>query len=137
MPESERRSLVFNVNLDSVAGAPRLAALTSGIASAESVVGSVNAAHGLGIRVHRPFMGNSDHANFIRAGIPALRLCCGLDEPGSNLRFLLTPGDTADKVDPAELKAAAAAASALVLAAAEAEFPRLSPDEIAGITAAI
>lgn len=137
LPEAERRSLAFNVNLDSVAGASRLAALTSGITSVESVIGSVNAAHGLGIRVHRPFMGNSDHANFIRAGIPALRLCCGLDDPNSNLRFLLTSGDTVDKVDPVELKAAAAAASALVLAATEAEIPRLSSDEIAAITAAI
>lgn len=137
LAEAERGKLVFNVNLDSVAGARHLAALTSGIAAVESVVGAVNGSHGLGIRVHRPFMGNSDHANFIRAGIPALRLCCGLDDPGSNLRFLLTEGDTADKVDPAELKAAATAAAALVLAAAEAEAPRLSPEEIARVTAAI
>jgi aminopeptidase YwaD len=136
LPAVEQRALAFNVNLDSVAGASRLAALTSGIPVAESLVATVNDAHGLGIRVHRPFMGNSDHANFIRAGIPALRLCCGLDEPGSNLRYLLTPGDTADKVDPLELKAAAAAASALVLAASEAEMPRLSQDEIDSITAA-
>jgi len=135
--ESERRALIFNVNLDSVAGASRLAALTSGIPAAETLVGAVNAAHGIGIRVHRPFMGNSDHANFIRAGVPALRLCCGLDDPGSNLRFLLTEGDTPDKVDPLELKAAATAATALVLAAAEAEIPRLSGEQIAGITAAV
>lgn len=137
LAEAERGALAFNVNLDSVAGARHLAALTSGIPIAENIVGTANAAHGLGIRMHRPFMGNSDHANFIRAGIPALRLCCGLDDPGSNLRFLLTPGDTADKVDPVELKAAAAAAAALVLAAAEAEIPRLSREEIARITAAI
>ena len=90
LPDSERRRLAFNVNLDSVAGARRLAALTSGIPVAEQLVQQVNAAHGLGIQVHRPFMGNSDHANFIRAGVPALRLCCGLDEEQSNLRFLLT-----------------------------------------------
>ena len=137
LAEAERAALAFNVNLDSVAGAPRLAALTSGIAAVESTVGAVNAEHGLGIQVHRPFMGNSDHANFIRAGIPALRLCCGLDDPGCNLRFLLTEGDTADKVDPLELKAAAAAAAALVLAASEADLPRLSRQEIERVTAAI
>ena len=137
LAEADRRSLAFNVNLDSVAGASCLAALTSGIAAAEAIVGGVNAAHGLAIRIHRPFMGNSDHANFVRAGIPALRLCCGLDDPGSNLRFLLTPGDTPDKVDPLELKAAASAAAALVLAATEADIPKLSDDEVSGVTDAI
>ncbi|MFI4987529.1 MAG: M28 family peptidase [Alphaproteobacteria bacterium] len=137
LPESERRSLVFNVNLDSVAGASRLAALTSGIPIAERLVGTVNDAHGMGIRLHRPFMGNSDHANFIRAGIPALRLCCGMDDPGSNLRFLLTAGDTSDKVSPLELKAAAIAAVALVLAAMDVDIPRLSGEDISRITAAI
>jgi hypothetical protein len=135
--EEERRSLVFNVNLDSVAGAPGLAALTSGIPAVENLVERVNRRHGFAIRVHRPFMGNSDHANFVRAGVPALRLCCGLDDPASNLRFLLTAGDTSDKVDPSELKSAASAAAALVLAASEADIPRLSPDEIARTTATI
>jgi aminopeptidase YwaD len=135
LPEAERRSLVFNVNLDSVAGASGLAALTSGIAAAERVVDVVNRSHGFAIRVHRPFMGNSDHANFVRAGIPALRLCCGLDDPASNLRFLLTAGDTGDKIDPSELKSAASAAAALVLAASEADLPRLSPEDIARVTA--
>jgi len=137
LPAAERQRLVFNVNLDSVAGASRLAALTSGIGLAESLVRGVNDAHGLAIRVHRPFMGNSDHANFIRNGIPALRLCCGLDEPQSNLRFLLTEGDTADKVDPNELKAAAAATVALVLAASEAEPAPLSPEQVSRVTGAI
>jgi len=137
LAEAERAALAFNVNLDSVAGSRRLAALTSGIAAVESTVGAVNAEHGLGIQVHRPFMGNSDHANFIRAGIPALRLCCGLDDPDCNLRFLLTEGDTADKVDPLELKAAAAAAAALVLAASAADLPRLPRAEIERVTAAI
>jgi aminopeptidase YwaD len=137
LSEAERRSLVFNVNLDSVAGAPGLAALTSGIPAAENLVETVNRRHGFAIRVHRPFMGNSDHANFVRAGIPALRLCCGLDEPASHLRFLLTSGDTGDKVDPNELKAAASAAAALVLTASDADLPRLSPKEIARTTASI
>jgi aminopeptidase YwaD len=135
LPEAERRALTFNVNLDSVAGAPGLAALTSGIPIAESLVNLVNRTHGFAIRVHRPFMGNSDHANFVRAGIPALRLCCGLDDPTSNLRFLLTAGDTGDKVDPNELKSAATAAAALVLAASEADIPRLSPKDIERTTA--
>jgi Zn-dependent M28 family amino/carboxypeptidase len=75
-------------------------------------------------------MSNSDHANFIEAGVPALRLFCGLDEPDSNMRYLLTPGDTPDKVDPAELKAAATVTAALVLAAAARDIAPLSAAEI-------
>ncbi|HVM80383.1 MAG TPA: M28 family peptidase [Stellaceae bacterium] len=137
LADRDRQAIAFNVNLDSVAGAAGLAALTSGIPVAEELVETANRAHGLGIRVHRPFMGNSDHANFIRAGIPALRLCCGLDDAGSNLRFLLTAGDTRDKVEPYQLKAAASAAAALVLAASRADIPRLSAEEISRITAAV
>jgi len=137
LSDRDRCALAFNVNLDSVAGAAGLAALTSGIPAAEKLVENANRTHGLGIRIHRPFMGNSDHANFVRAGIPALRLCCGLDAPASNLRFLLTAGDTRDKVDAHQLKAAASAAAALVLAASRADIPRLSSADVSRITAAI
>ncbi|HUA56894.1 MAG TPA: M28 family peptidase [Candidatus Sulfotelmatobacter sp.] len=121
----ERGKLAFNVNLDSVAGASRLAVMTSGIPAADAILDQVNRAYGLRMRRHRPFMSNSDHASFIEAGVPALRLCAGLDEPESNLRFLLTPGDTPDKVDPTELKAAATATAALVLAAIERDLAPL------------
>jgi len=137
LADRDRRALAFNVNLDSVAGAAGLAALTSGIPIAEELVETANRGHGLGIRVHRPFMGNSDHANFIRAGNPALRLCCGFDDPGSHLRFLLTAGDTRDKVEPHRLKAAASAAAALVLAASRSDIPHLSDEEVTRITSAI
>ena len=43
-------------------------------------------------------MQNSDHANFALAGIPAMRLVAGFDDPGANLRYVLTPADTRDKV---------------------------------------
>ncbi len=114
----ERAKLVFNVNLDSVAGTSRLSIMTSGIPAADALLDQVNRDHGFGMRRHRPYMSNSDHANFIEAGIPALRLFAGLDEPDSNMRFLLTAGDTPDKVDPAELKTAATVTAALVLGSA-------------------
>jgi Zn-dependent M28 family amino/carboxypeptidase len=59
-------------------------------------------------------MSNSDHANFAAAGIPALRLIAGFDDPDSNLRFLLTAADTRDKVRPAELAQALRLAVTLV-----------------------
>lgn len=43
-------------------------------------------------------MENSDHANFAAHGIPALRLVAGFDDPGCNLRHVLTAADTRDKV---------------------------------------
>ena len=64
-------------------------------------------------------MPNSDHANFARRGIPALRLVAGFDEPDSRLRYLLTPGDTLDKIAPKEL----AENSAVVAVAAYALSP--------------
>ena len=53
---------------------------------------------GIALRTVRPLMQNSDHANFALAGIPALRLVAGFDDPGANLRYVLTPADTRDKV---------------------------------------
>lgn len=66
-------------------------------------------------------MANSDHYNFARHGIPALRLVAGFDEPESQLRYLLTPGDTLDKISPAELKLAALLTAEIVLRACTAD----------------
>ena len=47
---------------------------------------------------------NSDHANFARVGIPAIRLVAGFrKQTGSNLRHVLTQADTRDKVSAVEL----------------------------------
>ena len=51
----------------------------------------------------RPLMTNSDHANFAQGGIPALRLVAGFDDPAANLRSVLTPADTRDKIGRARL----------------------------------
>ena len=69
----------------------------------------------------RPLMQNSDHANFALAGIPALRLVAGFDDPAANLRFVLTPSDTRDKVSPAELTQAATLSAAILAAACAAD----------------
>jgi Zn-dependent M28 family amino/carboxypeptidase len=59
-------------------------------------------------------MANSDHYSFARRGIPALRLVAGFGRPESNVRHILTRGDTRDKVAPAELENAVCVATALV-----------------------
>jgi len=117
----ERRRIALNVNLDSVAGSPNLAALTSGFAGVEPFVLGVAEANGVGVRTVRPLMTNSDHANFAQAGIPALRLVAGFDDPAANLRLVLTPTDTRDKIAQGELRTATLFTAALVAAACNAE----------------
>src|SRR5262249_46832166 len=100
LPDREREKIALNVNLDSVAVSPRLTPVTSGFADREPFCLKVAAANDLALRTFRPLMTNSDHANFAHAGIPALRLVAGFDDPGAHLRHVLTPGDTRDKVLP-------------------------------------
>jgi Zn-dependent M28 family amino/carboxypeptidase len=109
----------LNINLDSVAGGTRLAALTSGFAALEHFMLSVADANGHSLRCVRPLMTNSDHANFARAGIPAFRMVAGYDDPAALVRLVLTAADTRDKVARAELAAAAQLAACLTAAACQ------------------
>jgi hypothetical protein len=138
LSESERRAIALNVNLDSVAGSSRLVGLTSGFPELDDFVRGINADTGLAVGTYRPFMSNSDHGSFVRHGIPGLRLAAGFGEPLSNLRYILTPADTIDKVDPIELKGAAATAAAWVLAACASDGPiarHRTPEVVARIVA--
>jgi aminopeptidase YwaD len=117
----ERGRIALNVNLDSVGGSPELAALTSGFAALEPFLLEVAEASGIALRTVRPLMQNSDHANFALAGIPALRLVAGFDDAKANLRYVLTPADTRDKVSVSELRQAATLAANIVAAAGMAD----------------
>ena len=119
--EAEKAKIVLNINLDSVAGSPHLAALTSGYAGLEPFLLRVAAANGQTLRVVRPLMTNSDHANFATGGIPAIRVVAGFDDPVAHLRLVLTPADTRDKVAQSELRQATVLAAALVVAACSAD----------------
>jgi hypothetical protein len=114
LSQAERRTIGLNVNLDSVGGSRSLAALTSGFAGLEPFLLRVAEAMGIPLRTVRPLMPNSDHANFALAGIPAFRLVVGFDDPNANLRYLLTPSDTRDKVEETELQQAAVLSAAIV-----------------------
>jgi hypothetical protein len=113
MDEAARRSMVFNLNLDSVGGEYALTALTSGFERLDAWVKATTARADLPIATHLPLMANSDHANFAAHGIPAVRLIAGFDAPDSNLRLVLTAADTRDKVQPDELDQALRIATAL------------------------
>ncbi|MBV8393261.1 MAG: M28 family peptidase [Alphaproteobacteria bacterium] len=121
MSETERAKIALNVNLDSVAGSPNLAALSSDYPGVEPFCLQVAAANGQSLRTVRPLMTNSDHANFAQGGIPAIRLVAGFDDPNAHLRVVLTPADTRDKVAQGELRQATLLTAALVAAACTAE----------------
>jgi Zn-dependent M28 family amino/carboxypeptidase len=114
MSEEERRRIALVINLDSVVGGSGLTALISGFEELGSIVSAVSDLAGTAIATHLPMMANSDHYNFARHGIPALRLVSGFNQPDSRLRYLLTPGDTLDQTTPEELAGAAATAAAMV-----------------------
>ena len=113
----ERDKIKLNINLDSVAGSTDLTALTSGFGELEPFLHEVAGANGLSLRCHLPLMLNSDHANFAAAGIPAFRLVAGFNDPRANLRHVLTPADTRDKVTPEELRQATLLTAAIAAAA--------------------
>ncbi len=121
LSDAERAKIALNVNLDSVAGSPNLAALTSGYAGVEPFLLGVAEANGQSLRTVRPLMTNSDHANFAAGGIPAIRLVAGFDDPNAHLRVVLTPADTRDKVAQSELRQATMLTAALVAAACTAD----------------
>jgi hypothetical protein len=119
--ETDRAKIALNINLDSVAGSPDIAALTSGYAGVEPFLLNAASVNGHSLRTVRPLMTNSDHANFALGGIPAIRLVAGFDDPAANLRVVLTPADTRDKVAQSELRQAALLTAALVAAACNAD----------------
>jgi aminopeptidase YwaD len=129
MDEAARRSMVINLNLDSVGGASALTALTSGFERLDGWIKDTAARAGLPLATHVPLMANSDHANFAAHGIPAVRLLAGFDAPDSNLRLVLTAADTRDKVQPQELDQALRIATTLAwqaLSAADATLSSLA-----------
>lgn len=126
LPAERAAALRLNLNLDSIAGHPRLTALTSGFPALGPYVRRAAAAIGAEVAVHLPLMTNSDHANFAAHGIPALRLIAGFDAPDSALRHLLTAADTRALVPPGELKMATITAGAILWAALHATDAELA-----------
>lgn len=137
MPAAERARRKLNVNLDSVAGDDALTALTSGVPGLAEFLHRALAPAGLSLGIAPRFMGNSDHANYLRAGIPAFRLAAGFDRPATPLSLLLTRADTRDKVTPHQLKTAAAVTATILLSACGGEGlpPPLDAEVAARLTA--
>lgn len=108
LSQAEQAKISLVINLDTVTGHPQLSALTSERDDVEHFVKKVSASNGTPISVVRPVLPNSDHYNFARMGVPALRLIAGYEEPDtSDTRYLLTAGDTRSLVDAGQLRIAA------------------------------
>ena len=120
LDDTERAAIACVINLDSIAGSPSLTALTSGYADSEPFLVEAARQAGAALGVHRPIMANSDHYNFAANGIPAARIVAGFDEPDSNLRYVLTPGDTLAQINRKQMSGATRAVAAMVFNACQA-----------------
>ena len=121
LDDAQRAAIALCINLDSVAGGERLAALTSGFAGLERFLLGCAEETGLELDLFRPLQMNSDHGNYARAGIPALRLVAGFGDPSASVRHVLTPLDRRELVAPHELDRAARLSAAITRAALEAD----------------
>ncbi|KRC85863.1 hypothetical protein ASE30_02580 [Achromobacter sp. Root83] len=113
MAAAERHALKININLDTVAGDDTLCALISDYPALARVVESTAERAGVPVSHWLPFMPNSDHANFARHGIPALRLVAGFDKPQSRVRHILSRGDVPDIILESEMRNALAVTCAM------------------------
>jgi hypothetical protein len=129
LPEAERTRLKFDINLDTVAGDADLTALISGFTSLEAVVARAVHAAGVPVGTWLPLMPNSDHANFARHGIPALRLVAGFGKPDSRVNRILSADDKPGLILEEEMRRALAVTAAMAdvaLAMSDAELDALA-----------
>jgi len=113
LPAYERARLKLDINLDTVAGDDTLTALISDFPELALYVARSAQAAGVAVGSWLPLMPNSDHANFARHGIPALRLVAGFDRPGSRVNRILSAQDTPDIIQESELRRALAVTCAM------------------------
>jgi Zn-dependent M28 family amino/carboxypeptidase len=113
----ERARIKLDINLDTVAGDAALTALISDFPALAPVVQAAAEASGVPVATWLPLMPNSDHANFARHGIPALRLLAGFGKPESRVNNILSAGDVPGIIEEAELRQAVAVTCAMADAA--------------------
>ena len=114
LTEDARQRIAMAISLDTLAGSSRVACLTGGFPELNNLV--ADAAQGVGqeVQIVPRLFANSDHFNFAKRGVPAMRVVAGFDEPNARTRYLLTQGDTRDKIEPGEFRAATQLAAAIV-----------------------
>ncbi len=117
LSQTARDQVAVVINLDTLAGSRQFACLTSEYDELARLAGEAGERVGTTFQCHRPLLRNSDHFNFAQAGIPALRLVAGFDDPSAGARLILTEADRANAVSLAELEKGVIAASSLTWSA--------------------
>jgi Zn-dependent M28 family amino/carboxypeptidase len=107
MSKAEHEAIALNVNLDTVAGAETLTALTSGFEGIEPFLLDCAAAVNQKLGLFRPLQMNSDHGNFAATGIPAFRLVAGFGDAEASTSLVLTDRDRRDLASLEQLAKAA------------------------------
>lgn len=107
MSNAEREAIALNINLDTVAGAEALTALTSGFEGIEPFLLDCATAVDQKLGLFRPLQMNSDHGNFAAAGIPAFRLVAGFGDARAATSLVLTDRDRRELASPEQLANAA------------------------------
>lgn len=103
LPDAAAASMLLNLNADTVVGGRGLTALTSGFGGLSQWIAEEARRMGRSLGVHEPLQTNSDHANFVRHGVPALRFVSGFNEPESDVKYVLTGRDRRDLANPEAL----------------------------------
>ena len=109
----------LNINLDTVAGDDSLCALISEYPALAEIVDRTAKESGVPVSHWLPFMPNSDHANFAKHGIPALRLVAGFDKPQSRVQHILSRQDLPEIIRESELRNALAVTCAMAAVSLE------------------
>ena len=117
MESAERATLALDINLDTVAGDDALTALISDFPALQPFVQGAAEAAGVPVGTYLPLMPNSDHANFARHDIPALRLVAGFDREQSRVNHILSGGDLPAVVEEHELRRSLRVTCAMAAAA--------------------
>lgn len=113
----ERRRIAVDLNLDCVAGSSSFTWVLNGFPDLAPFLQGVAREIGFPVGVSYQIAANSDHYNFVRQGIPGIRLMSGYEEPECAVKYILSPADTLDKVRESDLKMAAFITSQTALAA--------------------
>lgn len=117
LSDEERRRIHCNVNVDTPVGYPRLFGLTAGDPLILDLLRTASRIGGTPVHPIYAHTTNSDHANFLEAGIPAVRLIGGYNDESAGSRLLLTASDTRHRVEPLDLKHGAIVTALVTLAA--------------------
>lgn len=115
LSDEERARIHCNVNVDTPVGYPRVFGLTAGNELILDLLRRASARGGTPVHPIYARTTNSDHHNFLEAGIPAVRLIGGYNDDAATSRLLLTAADTRQRVEPLDLRHGAIVTAGIVL----------------------